>query len=68
MLCNQSALFLITELNRQIIDPQWAGSAPSDVHPHRSLAEWIRPDVVILDRSVLEKNQEGAMIKNTGPL
>lgn len=59
MLCNQSAPFLITTLNRQIIDPQWASSAPSDVHPHRSLADCIRPDVVILDQSVLKKNKKG---------
>ncbi len=31
MLCNQSALFVITALNKQIIDPQWAGSTPSDI-------------------------------------
>lgn len=31
MLCNQSALFVITALNKHIIDPQWGRSTCTDI-------------------------------------
>lgn len=69
MLCDQSALFVITALNKQVIDPQWAESTNGDTLFLRdtetpstgSQEAWVRPT----RPSWINTEDKKGMIKNT---
>lgn len=73
MLCNQSPLFVITALNKQIIDPQKAGSTLSDILLLRG-TKTPRPVPGRLDQTYRRLpgsifiEERGEMIKNKSPL